>query len=178
MTYNYINHQAFNISMDEDKTSQRVNKAEDEFKNWLDRHKIPYLYIQQDSETFSSAFKDNSSGKRPDFLVLIPNFGFIFVDIKDKKLNSDFKTYPLDSEETTKYSSLQRKFNLQIWYVISNEDFDYKTWLWIPVSKVLESGIKECKSSVSQKSFVPVPVNEFIQIADDDSLNRLFSKLY
>ena len=158
--------------------SLRNNKSEEEFKRWLDKHKIPYLYIQQDTETFSSAFKDNSSGKRPDFLVLIPNFGFIFVDIKDKKLNPDFKTYPLDSEETAKYSFLQRRFNLQIWYVISNEDFDYKTWLWIPISKVMESGITECKSSMSQKSFVPVPVTQFIQIADDDSLDRLFSKLY
>ncbi|MFA5173657.1 MAG: hypothetical protein WC438_00560 [Candidatus Pacearchaeota archaeon] len=155
---------------------EKGKEAEIKFKEWLDKHKIPYLYIQQDKETFASAFKD-FSGKRPDFMILIPNFGFIFVDIKYKKLNQEFKTYPIDFEETEKYSFLQRKFNLHVWFVISNEDFDYKTWLWIPVSKVLESGIKECKSSVSGKDFFPIPTNKFIQMANDDSLERLFSKI-
>jgi len=62
--------------------AERGDIAEKKFKQWLDKHNIPYLYIHQDIETFSSAFK-NSSGKRPDFMVLIPNFGFIFVDVKD-----------------------------------------------------------------------------------------------
>ncbi|MBS3155534.1 hypothetical protein J4404_03485 [Candidatus Woesearchaeota archaeon] len=74
-------------------------------------------------------------------MILIPNLGLIFVDIKYKKINPDYKNYPIDVEETKIYSSLQRKFNLHIWYVISNSDFDYKTWLWIPVSKVIESGV-------------------------------------
>jgi len=150
-------------------------EAEINFQKWLDKHKIPYLYIQQDTETFSKAFK-NFAGKRPDFMVLIPNFGFIFVDVKDKKI-TEHKTYCIDTRETEKYSSLQRKFNLHIWYVVSNEDFDYKTWLWIPVSKVLESGIKEHTSSLSGMNFFPIPTDNFIQIADDDSLDRLFTKI-
>jgi len=154
------------------------DKAELRFKEWLDKHKIPYLYIQQDTETFSPSFKNQFSGKRPDFMVLIPNFGFIFVDIKNKKMNERFKTYPIDYEETKKYSSLQRIFNLQVWYVISNEDFNYKTWLWIPVSKVIESGIEQQRSSKSKMDFFPVPTEEFIQIADDDSLSRLFAKIF
>ena len=34
--------------------------AELRFKEWLDKHKIPYLYIQQDSDTFSQAFSEYS----------------------------------------------------------------------------------------------------------------------
>jgi hypothetical protein len=151
-------------------------KAELKFKQWLDKHRIPYLYIQQDSETFSSVFKEGNYGKRPDFMILLPNFGSIFVDIKNKKINPTFKNYCLDEKESKKYSSFQRKFNLQIWYVISNEDYDFKTWLWIPVSKVLELGIDTCKSSKTNEDFFPIPPENFIQIADNDSIERLFSK--
>ena len=148
------------------------------FKEWLDKHNIPYFYIKQDIETFSAALKNSFYGKRPDFMILIPNFGFIFVDVKYKKLNYDFKTYPLDAYETKKYSSVQRRFNLHIWYVLSNEEFDYKTWLWIPVSKVLESGVPKYISSKSKEDFFAVPPEDFIQLADNDSLDRLFSKIF
>jgi len=31
--------------------------AEGEFKKWLDKHEIPYWYIQQDIDTFSKALR-------------------------------------------------------------------------------------------------------------------------
>ena len=153
-------------------------ETEHKFMEWLNKHNIPYLYIQQDTETISKAFKGQFKGKRPDFLVLIPNLGFIFIDVKYKKISYNYKTYPLDSEETKKYSSIQRKFNLPIWYALSNEDSDYKTWFWIPVSKVLEAGVPKYNSNKSKMDFFAVPPKEFIQIADDDSLDRLFSKCF
>src|SRR3989344_2355462 len=123
--------------------------SESKFKEWLDKHNIPYLYIHQEIETFSRALKENLSGKRPDFMVLIPNFGFIFVDVKYKKISKEYNTYPMDGEEAKRYSSLQRKFNMNIWYAISNEEFGFKAWLWCPLSKVMESGVT---SKISSKS--------------------------
>lgn len=165
-------------ALSSEETKRKGKETEQKFKDWLDKHKIPYLYIQQDKETFSPAFDKYFSGKRPDFMVLIPHFGFIFIDVKYKKINHDFKTYPLDVNETKKYSNLQRKFNLHIWYVLSNEDSDFKTWLWIPISKVLESGMPEHISSKSKMEFFAVPPESFIQIADSDSLDRLFTKCF
>lgn len=156
---------------------KKGRETEAKFKQWLDKHNIPYFYIKQDMGSFSNAFRNSFLGKRPDFMILIPNLGFIFVDVKYKKLNKEHKNYPIDSEETKIYSSLQRKFNLHIWYVLSNEEVDFKTWFWIPVSRVLELGITEHISSKSGMDFFPVPSKDFIQIADDDSLARLFSKL-
>jgi len=164
--------------MENDDIKNMGHIAELRFKEWLDKNKIPYLYIQQDSETFSQAFNEDISGKRPDFMILLQNFGFIFVDIKNKKIDSKYKNFCIDEKETKIYSSLQRKFNLQIWFVISNEDYDYKTWLWIPVSKVLESGIKTRISTKSNEGFFPIPLEEFIQISDNDSINRLFEKSF
>ncbi|PIN95833.1 hypothetical protein COU56_00595, partial [Candidatus Pacearchaeota archaeon CG10_big_fil_rev_8_21_14_0_10_31_9] len=59
------------------------------FKQWLDNHNIPYLYINQDPETFSSFFKEDLKGKRPYFMLLIPYFGFIFVDVKYKQISEN-----------------------------------------------------------------------------------------
>ena len=92
-------------------------KAELNFKEWLERHDIPYMYIQQDCGTFSSVFRDK--GKRPDFMVLIPHFGLIFVDVKYKKLAIKHKDFALDSLDAKKYSRLQREFNMNGWYAIS-----------------------------------------------------------
>ena len=170
--------------MDNEVTKTEENKgkeAEDKFKAWLDKHKIPYLYISQNKETFASVFKDDSGMKRPDFMILLPNLGFIFVDVKDRKLSKNYGTFPLDSAETKKFSRLQRKFNLHIWYVLSNEDYNYKTWFWIPVSKVLEEGDsknQEHESSKSHMDFFAIPASDFIQIAENDSLDRLFSKCF
>ena len=160
-----------------EESKEKGNEAEIKFKEWLDKHNLPYLYLQQDTQTLSIAFKKYFSGKRPDFLILIPNLGFIFVDTKYKKLNPGYKTYPIDAEETKKYSSIQRKFNLNIWYVLSNEDSDYKTWLWIPISKVFESELMHT-SSISGEGFYAIPPEEFIQIGVNDSLDRLFSKSF
>ncbi len=141
--------------------SELDNQGEIKFKEWLEEHNIPYLYINQEVETFSSFFK--GSLKRPDFMVLLPNFGFIFVDVKDKEIQQGYGTFCIDSDETQKFSSLQRKFNLQIWYVLSNKNYNYQTWFWIPVSKVLESDVGTRTSSKSKEDFFPILIKKFIQ---------------
>ena len=72
-----------------EENTKKGSEAEIKFREWLDRDNIPYLYLQQDTQTLSIAFKKYFSGKRPDFLILIPNLGFIFVDVKYKKLSQE-----------------------------------------------------------------------------------------
>ncbi len=157
---------------------EKGREAEKKFQQWLDSHKIPYLYINQDLETFSTFFKEGLKGKRPDFMLLIPYFGFIFVDVKYKQINASQGDYAIDALDAKKHSSLQRRFNINTWFVISNDKVGYKTWNWIPVSKVLEAGITTRKSSRSGDLFFPIPSKYFIQVAEDDNLSRLFSKLF
>jgi hypothetical protein len=151
------------------------NKAEMEFKNWLDKHNIAYWYIQQDIDTFSKELK-NRFTKRPDFLILIPNFGFILVDVKDKKTAEKYEKFFINVEEVEKYINLQRTFNLQSWYVISNEKYHFKTWFWIPITKVIKSGFIFETKEKKDKCY-SVPLDEFVQVSDDDSLERVFVKL-
>lgn len=152
------------------------DEAELKFKEWLDKEKIPYWYIQQDIGTFSISLKSYLS-KRPDFMILIPSLGLIFVDVKFKRVDPKYKIIPLDAKDTMSYSNLQRHFNLPVWYAVSNSDHDYNTWYWIPTSKVLEIG-KTHTSNKTNSNFFAVDVREFIQISYDDSLDRLFSKIF
>jgi len=151
------------------------NLAEEKFKNWLDKHNIPYWYIQQDINTFSKALKNHMT-KRPDFMVLIPNFGFIIVDVKDKEPAVKYEKFFINAEEVEKYVNLQRIFNLQSWYVISSEKYHYRTWFWIPIINIIKTGFT-FEPKINQKKCYSIPISEFIQVSEDDSLERVFSKL-
>lgn len=150
------------------------NKAEQEFKNWLDKHKIAYWYIHQDIDTFSEELR-RQFVKRPDFLILLPNFGFILIDVKDKKSAEKYEKFFINAEEVEKYMNLQRTFNLQSWYVVSNDKYHYKTWFWIPITKVVKSGFVFDSKTGNDKCY-SVPISEFVQVSDDDGLDRVFVK--
>jgi len=167
------------MDTEKEENISKGNIAEIKFKEWLDKHNIPCWYIQQDISTFSPALKKYFGSKRPDFMILLPHIGFIFVDVEHKKVYKDYENFALDGEETIKYSNLQRNFNIQVWFALSNEESCYKTWYWIPVSKVLEIGkIPKFKSSKSGMNFFAIPLSEFIQIGFGDSLDRLLSKCF
>lgn len=70
--------------MNEKEMRRKERVAEKEFKEWLDKHEVPYWYIQQDIESFSKALKKYMT-KRPDFMVLVPHVGFILTDVEFKK---------------------------------------------------------------------------------------------
>ena len=89
------------------------NLAESKFKEWLDKCNIPYWYIDQSLESFSPALRKYFL-KRPDFMILLPNFGLIFVDVKDKELAEKHEKIFIDGIEVEKYLSMQRTLNLQV----------------------------------------------------------------
>lgn len=151
------------------------NKAEQEYKKWLDKQNIAYLYIDQGISSFSPALKKFFT-KRPDFLLLIPNMGFIFVDVKHKEQAKKHNKFFINAEETDKYVNMQRKFNIPVWYVISNDSYHYNTWFWIPATKALESGFHFISKETNKKC-LSVPVEAFIQVSSDDTLQRVFSKI-
>jgi len=155
---------------------QKGKEAEKMFKQWLDKNNIPYLYIQQDIETFASFFK--SGFKRPDFIILIPNIGLILVDVKYRVINQKHHDIAIDSEDLTKYSKLQRNFNLPIWFAISNKDINYEKWFWIPVSKTIELMLPKFKSSLSKMDYNPIQLEEFIEVSNEDSLHKIFQRLF
>lgn len=152
------------------------NLAEERFKEWMDKNNIPYWYIDQSLDSFSPALRKYLV-KRADFMILLPNFGFIFVDVKDKEQAEKYEKFFLFAEEVDSYLDMQGRFKIPIWFAISNEKYHYKTWFWIPVSDVTRAGfVFEAKDGKGK--FYSVPIDEFVQVADTDNLHRIFSKLF
>jgi hypothetical protein len=72
---------------------------------------------------------------------------------------------------------MQRTFNIPVWFVISHEKYHYKTWFWIPASDVTRAGFV-FDSKDSKEKFYSVPIEKFVQVADTDNLEIIFSKLF
>ena len=151
---------------------EKCKQAENKFKEYLDAHSIPYWYIQQDIETFSPALK-KFHVQRPDFFILIPNFGFILIDVEHKEPLEKYKKFCIDNEETNKYNNLQKLFNMQVWYAFSNEKIHYTTWYCIPVSKVVE--LKEYYL-VKEKNYISAPMESFTQLSMHEKIIKLFTR--
>jgi hypothetical protein len=160
------------VEMEERRSRDRGKIAEEKFRDWLKQAKIAYWYIQQDVDTFSPALKEYGA-KRPDFMLLLPNLGTILVDVEQKTRLDKYERFVFDAEETEKYINLLKNFNLQVWYVISNDDYAYKTWFWIPVIKVPDIGDKV--QTKDGRWIYSVDMEKFIQLTSSDSLSRLFS---
>lgn len=60
-------------------------------------------------------------------------------------------------------------------HVISNDRYHYKTWFWIPITKVVKTGLI-FRPKGKNKNCYSVPISEFVQVSGDDSLERVFAK--
>ena len=98
---------------------EKERLAEDKFKEWLNENKISFWYIHQEPDTFAYAFKEEMT-RRPDFIILLPNIGFILTDVEYKEPAKKYAEFQINVEETYKYCNVQEKYRLNIWYVFSN----------------------------------------------------------
>ena len=152
----------------------KERESEGHFKQWLDKNEIPYWYIQQDIETFSPSLRKYMT-KRPDYMILMPNIGFILTDVEYKTVMEKYGKFPIDKKETEQYMNLQKHFNLQVWYVFAHSRDNYYTWSWIPVQKVIEDG-EVYTSKKDNREFYGVPVERTIQLTTNDNLGALLLK--
>lgn len=87
-------------------------KAEERFRNWLDRCHLPHIYIEQSPFTFPEHLKGEI--KRPDFLVGIPSIGTIAVDVKAKRIYQD--AILIDAVEHRTLAAFEVYFNMSVWF--------------------------------------------------------------
>ena len=149
---------------------QKQRDAEQKFKEFLDKQNVPYWYIQQDIDTFSPALK-KLHVQRPDFFILIPNFGFILIDVEHNTPLEKYNKFCVSDPETFRYNNLQKYFNMQVWYAFSNETMHYTTWYFMPTSKVIEL---RKQYLVKDKHYISLPIESFIQIANTEKITKLF----
>jgi len=142
-----------------------ANRAEKVFKEWLDKHRYPYIYVEQSPSTFAQFFRDEINACRPDFLIVIEGLGLIAVDVKGK----DRAVYYVDKEKTAKIIidtddaqraiKFERIFRIPFWFAVSGQDSGYSMWYWISASMVLEASDYEGKSSKDGKKYYAVPLH-------------------
>jgi hypothetical protein len=147
---------------------EKERLAEDKFKEWLNENKIPFWYIHQEPDTFARVFKEEMT-RRPDFIILLSNIGFILTDVEYKEPARKYPQFQINVEETYKYCKVQEKYRLNIWYVFSNARNHFNIWYWIPVSKV--------KEGEKYGEYFGIPLDEFIVISKSQGINRLFSEM-
>ena len=149
---------------------RKCKEAEEKFKEWLNKHNIPFIFFDQTVKSFSDEFNKENL-KRPDFMVLIPNFGSILVDVKYKTKNN-FGTITLNEKEIEKFINFNKNFGVHIWFAVSNEESNFSSWHWISANELDEI---ELKTNTSTKErFYPVPVQKFYQISGSEGLEKLF----
>ena len=100
----------------------------DLFQKWLDFHNYPYLNI----ENFPEAQKFFKGVKSPDFLLVLPNFGIIAVNVL---INSN--DFLFEEGNLKKYVEFEQFAKLQVWYVFGSFEEDFRVWYWIPLKEIL-----------------------------------------
>jgi hypothetical protein len=86
--------------------------AEDRFRAWLDRCRLPHIYVEQSPMTFPEHLKGEI--KRPDFLVGIPTIGMMAVDVKAKSIFRD--AILIDAHEHRTLAAFETLFNVAVWF--------------------------------------------------------------
>lgn len=149
--------------------NKKGDEAEKSFLKWLDENGFSFLYINQDTESFPTLFKN--SVKRPDFLVLIDSIGLIAVDVKNYNPYKD-KYYGLPYEaELKKTLSFERMFRIPVWYAYSHED----SWLWISALKAVEVG-KILKNKEKKEEFLSICITDFTEVKTNNDIGKLWEQ--
>ncbi|MAG77973.1 hypothetical protein CL616_01265 [archaeon] len=147
-----------------------MNKAEEEFQKYLNKHNIPFCFIDQETNTFSKTVK-RLDLKRPDFFVLVPNFGFVLVDIKDKVPLKKHGKICLDYFETLRYCRLQKLFNMPVWFVVSNERVHYSTWFCMSATRA-----RDLDEFLVGREYLSLPIDEYFQLSTNEGFYKIFTK--
>jgi len=86
--------------------------AEARFRAWLDRCRLPHLYVEQSPLTMPEALKGQI--KRPDFLIGMPTIGTIAIDVKAKSVYRD--AIIIDAYEHRTLANFETYFNIRVWF--------------------------------------------------------------
>jgi hypothetical protein len=86
--------------------------AETRFRAWLDRCRLPHLFVEQSPLTLPATLKGEI--KRPDFLIGIPAIGTIAVDVKAKSVYDD--TIIIDAYEHRTLLNFETFFSMSVWF--------------------------------------------------------------
>jgi len=145
-------------------------EGENSFAAWLNQEKIGYLYIQQEFEFFAEVFRN--AVKRPDFLVLLPNIGFIAVDVKNHTFNKKYNGFTLDIEDIAKAFAFEKMTRQYLWYAYKKLCSDDLIWYFISAQDIFEYGKK--RTSKENGDFLFIAEEHFTTVQKEHDMSKLF----
>ncbi len=158
-------------------SDRKAEEAENQFRQWLDFHKIPHLYIEQRKDRLSVGLKEIFGAKRPDFIVLVEGLGLILIDVKNRRFQDD--GFEISTNDLKKYANLEKHFNFKVWFAVSGEELKFATWYWISVRQA--NAISKPKKVFRSNRFFYITneifLRDCIRIEKSDSNKVLISKL-
>lgn len=107
------------------------------FRAQLDKIGQPYIYIDQEKNSYSNFFgsKANNKAKRPDYILSIKGFGSIAVDCKHQKIYQDKsklgRYFTINSAEFFRAREFSYLFGLPWWWVFKNNEEHNGDWYWL-----------------------------------------------
>lgn len=106
-------------------------KAESDFREWLNRSGVAYMYVEQSPLTVPERLRGRI--KRPDYLVGIPHAGILAFDVKAKSVYEGRLIFDMDEiEKQYRFATL---FNLTAFLACLDVEDDGRQW-WIPLAEL------------------------------------------
>ena len=106
-------------------------RAEADFRAWLDASGVAYMYIEQSPLTVPAGLRRRI--KRPDYLVGIPYAGSLAFDVKAKSLSEGQLIF--DHAEVDKLVRFARLFNLTAYFACLEPREAGRHW-WVPLANL------------------------------------------
>lgn len=103
-------------------------KAEADFRNWLNRSGVAYMYVEQSPLTVPEGLRGRV--KRPDYLVGIPHAGMFAFDVKAKTVYDGRLIF--DRDEIEKQFRFARQFNVTCYLACLDLEREGRHW-WVPL---------------------------------------------
>lgn len=148
---------------------EKGQEGEKALNAWFNQHKLAYVGICQNKDSFASLFQ--GAAKRPDFLLLLPSLGMIAIDAKNYTPWCGELTLSLE-EELKKALTFERLFRLPLWYAYCDKENMGQNWYWISALKAMEVG--EVRNG-SKGQFLAIKMEHFETIANPKDLAKLYT---
>lgn len=145
--------------------------GEKQFEKWLNEHGFGFVGFQQNKDDLAHAFRGEV--KRPDHLLLIPQIGFIAVDVKNKKQSGGGFTMDIDGE-IAKALEFERLFSIYLWYAFKDRCAKGDQWSFISAYDAMTHGEVRTNSSEGTQ-FLHIPIYHFQTVSNMDDFQKLFS---
>jgi hypothetical protein len=148
-------------------------QSENLFREKCDENNFTYMYLEHEQAAYcSEIWKDMN--KRPDYILSIPNFGSVFIDVKAFGSNQFYKdvfkilnktppmAFSISKDELSEYFRLQEETSINVWYAIMLIQDNQATpdMYFLPVDRVKKfSNIKQ--RDYHSWKYIQVPINCF-----------------